>query len=306
LALELAESAVPAARLALRQGFVLTRAQAIAVGLGPPEQRRLLHRGTWSQPRRGILSVLPAGHPGAPETGATAAALARPGSVITHESAAILHGLPVLTPPARPILTSDARHWGGTDAALIRAASVPAAHRQSWYGAPLSSVARTIFDVSRASGAAAGLVVADAALAESLCTRSAVQDLCAFGEGWPGVGAARQVAELMNHLSESPLESITRLCLADGGLPPPELQARVRTERGRYRVDMLWSRERVIVEADGAVKYRDDSALWREKRRQEDLEQAGYRVVRVTWADVTADPERTVRRVRAALASGSV
>jgi very-short-patch-repair endonuclease len=56
------------------------------------------------------------------------------------------------------------------------------------------------------------------------------------------------------------------------------------------------------VEADGALKYRGDAnALWKEKRRQEALERAGWVVVRVTWNDVLREPRQTAERVRAAL-----
>ena len=98
------------------------------------------------------------------------------------------------------------------------------------------------------------------------------------------------------------LESLTRLCLVSGGLPTPELQAWVDTAFRRYRVDMLYRRERVVIEVDGLVKYRAAGALADEKRRQEYLERAGYRVVRVLWEDVINAPWTVIARVRAALA----
>lgn len=69
-----------------------------------------------------------------------------------------------------------------------------------------------------------------------------------------------------------------------------------------YRVDLLWPDARLIVEADGLLKYRDDPrALANEKRRQEFLERAGYRVIRVLWEDVMFRPAETAERVRVAL-----
>jgi hypothetical protein len=54
---------------------------------------------------------------------------------------------------------------------------------------------------------------------------------------------------------------------------------------GWYRVDFLWPEKRVVVEADGLAKYRNDwRALVEEKRRQEYLERAGYRVIRLLGA----------------------
>lgn len=63
-----------------------------------------------------------------------------------------------------------------------------------------------------------------------------------------------------------------------------------------WRVDFLFA-ERVIGECDGAVKYADPQALWREKKRQEDLEQAGYIVVRWTWEEIVHRPWIVIRRI---------
>lgn len=54
--------------------------------------------------------------------------------------------------------------------------------------------------------------------------------------------------------------------------------------------------------ADGRLKYTADR-LWQDKRRQELIERAGYRVVRVTWDDVVNHPAETMARVAAALRS---
>jgi hypothetical protein len=99
------------------------------------------------------------------------------------------------------------------------------------------------------------------------------------------------VAALASPLAESPLESLTRLCVLDAGLPPPQLQARIVDPADGWscRVDMLWRQQRVVLEADGRVKY-TDAELWHEKRRQHRLERLGYRVVRAIWADVRGAP----------------
>lgn len=71
------------------------------------------------------------------------------------------------------------------------------------------------------------------------------------------------------------------------------------------RVDFFWAEYRVIGEADGRVKYVDESspeALWAEKLRQERLENAGFIVVRWTWSEHFNDPFRVVARIRAAFA----
>lgn len=65
----------------------------------------------------------------------------------------------------------------------------------------------------------------------------------------------------------------------------------VRGASGRlYRDDVLIGG--IAGEADGAVKYGAEDALWKEKQRQEDIEEGGTRVVRWTFADAEHHPAR--------------
>jgi hypothetical protein len=134
---------------------------------------------------------------------------------------------------------------------------------------------------------------------EGLLTAAALDVAVARCSGWPGIRAVREFVPLVSPLAESPLESLTRLCLVDAGVPAPELQVEIidPADGWRCRVDMLWRAARVVLEADGKLKY-TDRELWREKLRQERLERLGYRVVRALWNDVTARPDELVQRVR--------
>jgi very-short-patch-repair endonuclease len=283
---------------ALEQGFVLTHAQCYALGFSSAQLRRLIRREIWWAPRRAVIAVVhPEGDDDVRATlAASAAALLRPGSGVSHESAATMHGLPVLHRPPRPRLTVDhGRSGPGPSSHIYRAPRSGA--QATWYGVPLTTPARTVLDIARVERDA-GLVSADAALAEHMTSAAQLQALVGASRNWPGNVSARWVAEHADALAESPLESLTRSCLLIGGLPAPELQAWI-PEAGA-RVDLLYRAERVVIEADGALKYAG-SALWKEKRRQERLERAGYRVVRVLWSDVLNDRAGTVARVGAAL-----
>jgi len=99
---------------------------------------------------------------------------------------------------------------------------------------------------------------------------------------------------------ESVLEALSWHDFLDSALPVPVPQAWVQGASGRwYCVDFLWSEARVIGEADGAVKYATAQDVMAEKARQADLEAAGYRFVRWTWADAmgTRTYLRRVERV---------
>jgi very-short-patch-repair endonuclease len=157
-----------------------------------------------------------------------------------------------------------------------------------------------VIDIARRDRSA-GLLSADAALRERLVSRlelAAAAHRCA---GWPGSSGAAWVARHADPLSESPLESLTRACLILAGLPVPDLQVWI--PEAHARVDLLYPEARVVIEADGLLKYTQPGALRAEKLRHERLTRAGYRVVRLMWADVAGDPSTAVSLVRSALAA---
>lgn len=290
---------------------MLTHDQARSTGLTRADIRRAVRRGEWTAPRRNALCVLPAiGGDGQPlgtsmQIRAAAAALVHPGMTVSHESAAAMYGLPLLRQPARPRLTTTGNGGGERDT-LMHSARMSDDERALWFGVFVTAIARTVIDIARNAGVRAGLVAADAALNEQLVTTDELGAAVDRAVRWPGVRRARRVVDLASPLAESPLESLTRLLILDAGLPTPHLQVWVRTARGRYRVDGLWPDRGVVLEADGLLKYAAASDLHEEKLRQEDLERAGYRVVRVTWEDVWNQPARTVDRIAAALQRGGL
>lgn len=304
-ALDDAPDLVIAQALALRQGFVLTRNQARCAGVPERLIRSLLRRKTWSLPRRGVLSVLPPEPDGVGTAlAAAAAALVRPYSVISHASAAVIFGVPVLYAPHRPMLTIEpGGQCNSRDDIDIHAAQLAADEKTLWYGLPLTSPARTALDIARSHGVNAGVVALDAVLHERAATLEEIERVLMRQRGWPYCRRARRALELCDGRSESVLETLVRIRLVTTGLPAPTPQAWIETPNGAYRVDLLWPRERVVLEVDGLEKYRGGwQTVVAEKRRQDDLERAGYRVLRVTWRELRDDPEGVVRRVRAALA----
>src|SRR5260221_7532278 len=96
----LGRSASPAVhraeRIALTQGFVLTVGQARAAGITSAQARSLVRLRQWFSPRRATLGIVNVGTDalGRAALAASAAALVRGGSVVSHESAAVLLGLP--------------------------------------------------------------------------------------------------------------------------------------------------------------------------------------------------------------------
>jgi very-short-patch-repair endonuclease len=274
-------------RMAREQGFVLTTAQARRCGLTTIDVRRAVRRGRLTQPGRGTISLV---LPGSGDNGrrrraaltAAAGVLRRPDHVVTGRSAAIVHGLPIAAVPQVPELTArNEVTYGRRPAAHVHRASLARSSITSWYGVPVTDVARTLADLGRHNRRDA-IMAADAALREGLTTRLQIERALSDAVGWPYVRQARHVLALASPSAESPLESITRLALHDSGFPLPEEQVWI----GEFRVDFLWPAQRLILEADGRGKYAQESARWNEKLRERALRRLGYQVERVIWADI--------------------
>jgi hypothetical protein len=106
-------------------------------------------------------------------------------------------------------------------------------------------------------------------------------------------------AEFVDPASDSPMETRLRLLLVLAGLPRPRVNVLVGNATGPIgRVDLYYPDHRLIVEYDGDT-HRDSFAA--DNRRQNQLLQAGYRILRFSAADVLGSPDDVVALVRAAL-----
>jgi hypothetical protein len=221
---------------------------------------------------------------------------------VALQSAAVLHQLPVLHEPTAVHLLrptgASARHRSGV---VIDAARCPSHHVGSILAVPTTTVARTVVDIARRRSLGDALVTGDAALRLRRVTGAQLNQIADELAGAVGMTAARSSIALMDGLRESPLESQSVATIVAVGLPLPEPQVLIRNADGHViaRADFLWRAQRVVGEVDGKVKYvgADASSLWREKRRQEAIEDAGYVVVRWGAAEL-ARPEQLEDRIR--------
>ena len=93
-------------------------------------------------------------------------------------------------------------------------------------------------------------------------------------------------------------------------LPPPVLQWEVPARRRLGRTDFGWPELRTVGEFDGRIKYgrllrpgqEPGDVVFAEKRREDAIRDAGFRVVRWVWADLD-DFGDVVARLRTAFAA---
>src|SRR3984885_15270765 len=185
-------------------------------------------------------------------------AVAGPGDVGSHHSAAAIHGLDVLG--QQPSDLAVTRPPGGSQKARagvhVHVAALPGEHVTVHGGVRVTSVARTVVDLARTSPFRDGVVVADSALRNGQTTKDELLSVVADCAKWPGIRRARMVVDFCDGKSESVLESISRVAFRDHGLPAPELQVWVGGEETGVvgRADFLWRRYQRNGEAGGAGK----------------------------------------------------
>ena len=122
------------------------------------------------------------------------------------------------------------------------------------------------------------------------------EELC--GPGRPGSSKLRDLLRVVERRpKESRLEVRTARLLRANRIRPEVTQHRVPP----YRLDFAWPSIRVAVECDGFEWHGNRLAWKRDRRRNSTLEARGWRMVHLTWDDVTGRPVETVERVRAAL-----
>jgi hypothetical protein len=236
-------------------------------------------------------------------------------AVVSHASAAVVHGLPVLTGSlgrvqlTRPGL-SGGKDRGGRHLYMSRLndSEVTEVH-----GIRTTSLARTVVDVARSLPFASAVVTGDAALRLGL-TREDLEECLGRSARRPGMAQARRVAAFLDARSESPGESVSRVVLHTAGVPTPELQFHVNDARGRHlgRTDFGWLGLRTVGEFDGRIKYGRllrpgetiADVIYAEKLREDAMRDLGWQVVRWCWPEL-GTPHLIVDRLRRAFARAS-
>lgn len=234
------------------------------------------------------------------------------GAVISHISAAALHGLPTWSIALNRVHVTRRRPNGGRRSAgvHVHVAMLADDDLTCLDGITVTSVVRTVIDIARTSGFEQGVVVADAALNRGLVDPHSLTRAVADVIGRRGAPGARRTVRFADGRSESVGESRSRVAIAAAGLPVPIPQWEVMDRDGQVlgRSDFGWPDHGVVGEFDGRVKYgrllrRGESAadaVSREKLREDALRERVRTVVRWGWVDLD-DFRPTADRIRRAL-----
>lgn len=247
---------------------------------------------------------------------------ANPQAVLSHNTAALVWGLP--TPGFRewyedpPSLTlpSGVDHRTRTGAVLRTASLRPADITRDPLGYAVTSLARTAIDLITGLPLPQALVILDAAgrlHIQGLIQRPRHPDYAnprlvrSVRESLLSATPPRSVNRLMPMIEkvepcrESPAESLTAGHIYLSGLPMPVFQAPIQSPMGTLYPDCYWPKSRLVGECDGAVKYLDQASIVKEKQREQWFRDEGYPMVRWLGKEIFGRPAAVMARIEIAL-----
>lgn len=296
-------------RLAAQQHGVVSRAQCRRLGLSTDSMRSRIRRGEWVVVSRRVLR-----HVAAPQTARTmlmAAVLdAGEGTVASHRAAADLWHLPGFRVEELDVSRlHGAEHQRRGLGRLHHPRTLPAHHTTVVDGIPVTTPARTLFDLAGVLHPGRTERAVDNALAKSPALLRALHrmlpDLAERGR--PGITAMREilVARPFGYVPPaSGLEARAIQILEEAGI-----RVRRQVDLGGDdwvgRVDLLVEGTNLVIEIDSARYHLAFLDRERDAHRDAELRAAGYEVVRVAEEEVWTAPALVVQRVRLFLAGES-
>jgi very-short-patch-repair endonuclease len=287
---------VEVSRLAARQHGVVTAAQLRACGLGPQAIAYRVSIGRLHPLHRGVYAV---GHAAVTQDGCYLAAVMAcgEGAVLCARSGGAHVNIiewedrypDVLilgeTVPRHPRINGH------------RTCYLPAEHVTSVRGIPVTTAERTLLDLAA--------VLPERRLRRAVrkaqfLRLTTVGSLVAVLNGPGPVRGRKKLAKVLGTEAaptQSELEDAVLDLILRGGFAHPVVNAPLFFAGRRIVPDFCWPEQRLVIEADGP-HHDDPLERAADEKRQRILEDHGYRVIRVTWAQAVADPGGTLRRCR--------
>jgi hypothetical protein len=166
-------------------------------------------------------------------------------------------------------------------------------------GIPVTTLARTLLDLAEVAPKDHVIRAMTEAEIKRIIDLNALNELLARSPGRWGRKPLREI------LADAVIEPATReelearfleLC-REAGLPKPVINTLV---EGKL-VDAVWPEQKLIVELDSWAFHHHRKAFEDDRERDFALTLADYRVVRITWRQLTREPETVKARLRTLL-----
>jgi very-short-patch-repair endonuclease len=296
------------AELAAGQHGVVALRQLVGHGLSADAVRKRVASGRLHRVHRGVFAV---GHtPLTLEGHYMAAVLAcGDGAALSHREAAALWELRQSN--RATVDVTSPRRTGRALRGIDAHASSTLLPRdiEIVKGIPCTSLARTLLDLAAILPRRAVERAIDQAELLQLLDAKAIQDVLERTHGHKGNAPLRSI--LNDHLPGSTPtrndleEAFLQICRT-AGLPQPEVNACIAMQPTPYKADFLWREHQLIAETDGRDTHTTHHAFEHDRRRDQRLMLAGYRVVRFPWQQVIYEPTTVEATVRALIGQASI
>lgn len=301
------------------QNSLITRTQALRCGLSAAAIQRRVRTGELTSTEAGVYAL--AGVPWTWERHLAVVILSTRGSLASHRSAAVLHGVDLGVRRRVPLELSVSRHslprhdfsftrQHGHRVKIHESLDLHQAHPVYINGVATTPIARLAVDLGsvidfdsyrRAIGQLRRERRIDwPTLEATYRTYSA--------RGRNGCGSLRDLLDLHYGQVGAPSEVVEIRCadlLVKAGLPEPVHQFHVLRPDGRTAIlDLAYPELRVGIETEG--KIHDDGLVRQaDHQRRNNLLLAGWTMLHFTWEDVAHRPDYVVDLVRATLVAAA-
>jgi very-short-patch-repair endonuclease len=279
------------ALLAYAQHGVVSRGQLVALGLTPRAVEHRLDVGRLHPLHRGVYCV---GHRVLSREGRWLAAVLAggPGAVLSHRSAAALWG--IAATPAGPVDVTAGAARRQRQGIRFHRTELPRDEVTTEQGVPVTTPARTLLDLAKVLDRHRLHRATDRAEQHRLTDPHSLDELLSRYPKTQGAAKLRKITEqgrIGETVTRSELEDRFLAFLERHGLPEPETNRMV----SGMEVDCVWREQRLIVELDGRATHHTTTAFERDRERDRVLQSQGWRVIRLTWRQLSEDGARVAR-----------
>ena len=219
---------------------------------------------------------------------------AGPGAVLSHRAAAALWGIRQSTRSATEVIAPRRCRRPGIEGHHI---VLPPDEVTVERGIPVTNPARTIFDLAAVISPQQLRHAINEAEIRRLSSPTSLDALIARHPRRKGTQALKRALELQRQRGETVIRSDFETAFLDFvhryGLPRP----RMNEPLGPYQPDALWPVQRLVVELDSYGIHTTREAFEKDRARDRDLQARGYRVLRVTWRQLTTDADELAQQL---------
>jgi very-short-patch-repair endonuclease len=291
------------AALAERQHGVVSRRQLLEMGMGRGAIGWRLDRGRLHPVHLGVYAV------GCSLLGrkgrwmAAALACGR-GAVLSHRSAGQLWG--ILSLSGRRIEVTRPGSHRSRPGIVTHRAPLPGDETTAVEGIPVTGLSRTLLDLAAVLSRQQLEQALNEAEVLGLTDRISIPTLLERYPRRHGTAVLRTTLldpQTFRGVTRRELEARFRELLDGSDLSRPRFNADVAVRGRFFEVDCLWTEQRLVVELDGRAVHGTPRAFERDREKDRFLVADGWRVVRITWRQLTEDAETVLTDLRLLLTS---